>query len=61
MSTKKSLKAILELSPIKTPDFAKLKPKKVPKFRSATPPRKNPESIIRNPNTRIISRRIVEK
>jgi hypothetical protein len=34
---------------------------KTPKFRSATPPRKNPESIIRNPKTRIISRRIVEK
>jgi hypothetical protein len=64
-TTKKSLRAILELSPIKTPDFAKLRPlnepKKVPKFRSATPPRKNPESIIRNPKTRIISRRIVEK
>jgi hypothetical protein len=64
-TTKKSLKAILELSPIKTPDFSKLRPlnepKKVPKFRSATPPRKNPESIIRNPKTRIISRRIVEK
>jgi hypothetical protein len=64
-TTKKSLKAILELSPIKTPDFSKLRPlnerKKFPKFRSATPPRKNPESIIRNPKTRIISRRIVEK
>jgi hypothetical protein len=60
-TTKKSLKAILELSPIKTPDFAKLKPKKVAKFQAtATPPRKNPESIIRNPKTRIISRRIVE-
>ena len=33
--------------------------KKVPKFRSPTPPRKNPKSIIRNPKTRIISRRIV--
>jgi len=64
-TTKKSLKAILELSPIKMPDFAKLRPlnepRKVPKFRSATPPRKNPESIIRNPKTRIISTRIVEK
>jgi hypothetical protein len=64
-STKKSLRSILELSPIKTPDFAKLRPlnepRKVPKFRSATPPRKNPESIIRNPKTRIISTRIVEK
>ena len=63
-TTKKSLKALLELSPINTPDFARLRPlnerKKVPKFRSATPPRKNPESIIRNPKTRIISRRIVE-
>ena len=61
-TTKKTMKALLEMSPLKTPDFSKLKPKKVPKFRSAaTPPRKNPESIIRNPKTRIISRRIVEK
>jgi hypothetical protein len=58
-STKKALKQLIAVSPIKTPDFAKLKPKKVPKFRSATPPRKNPESIIGNPKTRIISKRIV--
>jgi hypothetical protein len=61
-TTKKTLKKILEMSPLKTPDFSKLKAKRIPKFKAtATPPRKNPESIIRNPKTRITSRRIVEK
>jgi hypothetical protein len=60
-TTKRTLKKILETSPIKTPDFSKLKAKRIPKFKATTPPRKNPESIIRNPKTRIISRRIVEK
>lgn len=61
-TTKKTMKALLEMSPIKTPDFSKFKPKKIPKFKpGATPPRKNPKSVIRNPKTRIISRKLVEK
>lgn len=61
-TTKKTMKALLEMSPIKTPDFSKLKAKKIPKFKAtATPPRKNPQSVIRNPKTRIISRKLVEK
>lgn len=61
-TTKKTMKALLEMSPIKTPDFSKFRTKKIPKFKAAaTPPRKNPESIIRNPKTRVISRKLVEK
>lgn len=60
-TTKKTMKALLEMSPIKSPDFSKLKAKKIPKFSVSSPPRKNTESIIRNPKTRVISRKFVEK